>query len=72
MTENEALEATLMVLDAVRPDMVVHRMTSDPHPEELAAPVWMLDRKGVRARLEKTMQERDFRQGSKYDARCNP
>jgi radical SAM protein (TIGR01212 family) len=65
MTEREAVHATLSVLEALPREIVVHRMTSDPHGEELIAPLWMLDRRGVRTRLEKVMEERDFRQGSR-------
>jgi uncharacterized protein len=63
MTEEEAMEATLAVLQALPREMVIHRLTSDPHAEELVAPLWMLDRTGVRNRLNKMMEERDFRQG---------
>ena len=64
MTEEEAIEATMAMLELLPWDVVVHRMTSDPHPEELAAPLWMLDRAGVRRRLEQAMKDADFRQGS--------
>jgi len=68
MTEDEAFEATMAVLELMPRDVIVHRMTSDPHPEELVAPLWMLDRPGVRKRLEQAMKEADFRQGSAYEA----
>ena len=64
LTENEAAEATLAFMAALPEHLVVHRMTSDPHPEELVAPLWMLDRQGVRKRLDELMVERNFRQGS--------
>jgi uncharacterized protein len=64
MGEEEAIETTMAVLELLPWDIVVHRMTSDPHPEELVAPLWMLDRQGVRKRLEQAMKEVDFRQGS--------
>lgn len=64
MTETESAEATLAFMAALPADMVIHRMTSDPHPEELVEPLWMLERHGVRRRLERLMLERDFRQGS--------
>jgi radical SAM superfamily enzyme len=64
MGEEEAIETTVAVLELLPWDIVVHRMTSDPHPEELVAPLWMLDRQGVRKRLEQAMKEVDFRQGS--------
>ena len=64
MTEREAIEATIAVLELLPPETVIHRLTSDPHPEELVAPEWMLDARGVRARLQAAMESRDTRQGS--------
>ncbi|MGB6063961.1 MAG: TIGR01212 family radical SAM protein [Desulfomonilaceae bacterium] len=64
-TEKEALEATLSVLEALPPEIVIHRMTSDPHAEELVAPLWMLDRHSVRRRLHEAMESRNFRQGTR-------
>ena len=69
MTEEAAAEATLSVMEALPKETVIHRMTSDPHSEELVAPLWMLDRKGVRTRLNELMQKRDFRQGTNYSKR---
>lgn len=66
MSEREAIEATIAVLEHLAPDMVIHRLTSDPHPEELVAPEWMLDRRGVRARLSAALEDRDVTQGSRY------
>jgi hypothetical protein len=65
MTEREALDATIAVLEELPEEIVIHRLTSDPHPEELVAPDWMLDRRGVRQRLLEALEERDVRQGSK-------
>jgi hypothetical protein len=65
LTEIAAVRATLAVLEELPQDMVIHRLTSDPHPEELVAPTWMLDRKGVRERLMSAMEHADFRQGSR-------
>jgi len=63
MTEEQALEATLSVMEALPSEIVIHRMTSDPHPEELVAPLWMLDRQAVRRRLHDAMEKTNFRQG---------
>jgi radical SAM protein (TIGR01212 family) len=68
LTEEDSLDLTLAVLQSLSPDIVIHRMTSDPHPAELSAPVWMLDRPGVRQRLERAMAERDFRQGAHHNS----
>lgn len=67
LTEKEAERATLAVIEELAEDTVIHRMTSDPHPEELVAPTWMLDRNGVRQRLMRAMELADFRQGSKWN-----
>jgi len=66
MTEESAAEATLAVMQALPEEIVIHRMTSDPHREELVAPLWMLDRRGVRIRLNALMEKTDFRQGARY------
>jgi radical SAM protein (TIGR01212 family) len=69
MTEAEATEAVIMFLERLHPETVIHRLTSDPHPEELLAPQWMLDRSGTRMRLESAMTERDVRQGARWGRR---
>ncbi|MDQ7785557.1 MAG: TIGR01212 family radical SAM protein, partial [Desulfomonilaceae bacterium] len=69
LTQSEATNATLAVMEALGPDMVIHRMTSDPHPDELSAPLWMLDRKRVRTELEQAMIRTGFRQGSRQEVR---
>lgn len=63
MTLEESVRATLGVMRALPSRVVIHRMTSDPHPEELIAPLWMLDRKEVRKSLDAAMAASDFRQG---------
>lgn len=69
LTQEAATEATLAVMEELSPEMVIHRMTSDPHKEELAAPLWMLDREQVRKQLEETMIRTGFRQGSQQEVR---
>jgi uncharacterized protein len=64
LTEEEALNAMLAVLEILPQRIVIHRITSDPHLEELIAPQWMLDRNGVRRRIQQAMEQRDFMQGS--------
>lgn len=65
LTEEAAQQATFAVLEALPPETVIHRQTSDPHPEELVAPLWMLDKRGVRSRLNQAMERLDVRQGAK-------
>ena len=65
MTMEEAVDAILAVLEVLPKQMVIHRLTSDPHPDELVAPVWMLDRTRVRAYLNSEMERRNVFQGCK-------
>ncbi len=63
MTEEEAQAATISFLRTIPASMVVHRLTSDPHADELVAPHWMLDRHGVRRRLLDAMDRGNVHQG---------
>ena len=65
MTMEQSIEATLEMLSHIHPEIVIHRLTSDPHRNELVAPHWMLDKRTVRASLELAMERIDFRQGAK-------
>lgn len=67
LTEEDAIDMTLSVLQALSPEIVVHRLTSDPHRDELVGPLWMLDKRGVRARLEQALRSRDIHQGATWD-----
>jgi len=68
MSLEEATKATLTAMAVLPPEMIVHRITSDPHPEELIAPLWMLDRKAVRTHLQHAMDKADFRQGCRFQS----
>lgn len=65
MTLEQSIDATIAVLEVLPEAMVIHRLTSDPHPEELIAPEWMLDKIKVRSALKAEMEKRNIFQGSK-------
>ena len=69
ITMKQAIQGSIAVLEVLSPNMVIHRLTSDPHPEELVAPVWMLDKACVRNALFAEMELRDVFQGSKYETK---
>jgi len=66
MTEDQAIDATLSLLEILPPDLVIHRLTSDPHADELVAPHWMLDKRRVRNHLVAEMERKDIQQGSRH------
>ncbi len=45
------------------PSMIVQRVTGDPHPEELVAPEWTLDKKRNLREIERCMRENELEQG---------
>ncbi len=47
---------------------VIQRLTSEPHPAELAAPAWVLDKAETLAGIKEEMEKRDSRQGKRRGA----
>jgi len=50
-------------LERLSPEMVIQRLTGDPHPEELAAPGWCRDKAGTLAGIRSTLEKRNSWQG---------
>jgi hypothetical protein len=47
------------------PHVVIQRLISDPHPDELLAPAWAMAGGENRRKIEEAMEQRDIRQGDK-------
>ena len=57
-----------LVVDFVEllpPHLVIHRLTGDPHRQELLAPDWCLDKSRVLGRIREEFARRGSRQGSR-------
>jgi radical SAM protein (TIGR01212 family) len=54
------------VIEALPEDMVIHRLTGDPHPEELAAPAWAMKKTETLNMIWDMLEKRDTRQGKRY------
>jgi radical SAM protein (TIGR01212 family) len=50
-------------LERLPADIVIQRLTSDPHADELIAPRWALDKNRIRKRIMQMLAERDTWQG---------
>jgi radical SAM superfamily enzyme len=57
------------VLERLPARTVIQRLTGDPHPEELAAPEWCLDKAGTLADIRMALERRDTWQGRLCGAR---
>lgn len=56
-------EAVCEFLERTPPGVVIQRLTGDPHPEELVAPEWALEKRKARALILEAMERRDTWQG---------
>jgi radical SAM protein (TIGR01212 family) len=58
------------VLERLPENMVIQRLTGDPHPEELIAPQWALRKAETLSLIQETLEKRDSWQGKWLSNRC--
>ena len=66
LEQGEYVELVCDFLELLPPDMVIQRLTGDPHPDELAAPEWSLRKSETLSLIGKTMAARGSRQGKRF------
>ena len=59
-------QAVVDFMERLPPHLVIHRLTGDPHPEELVAPAWCLDKSRVLQCIREEIARRGSRQGSRW------
>jgi len=69
LTEAEYVAAVTDFIELLPPQMVIHRLTGDPHPGELLAPKWCLDKSRVLNLIKAEFARRGSRQGSRWPER---
>jgi radical SAM protein (TIGR01212 family) len=57
------VEQVVEVLERLPCQVVIQRLTGDPHPEELVAPQWSLDKAGTLKFIREALEHRDTWQG---------
>lgn len=67
LEQEEYADLVCEFLEYLPPGMVIQRLTGEPHPKELAAPLWSLDKKGTTELILKKMELRDSWQGKQYN-----
>jgi radical SAM protein (TIGR01212 family) len=55
------------VIERLPPDVVIQRLTGDPHKHELAAPLWALEKIQTLELIQKRLEERDTWQGRMFE-----
>jgi radical SAM protein (TIGR01212 family) len=66
LEQEEYAEIVADFLEALPPEMVIQRLTGDPHPGELVAPLWCLDKTGTLKLIGEILERRGSRQGSAF------
>ncbi len=65
--EQEAyVDLVVDFLELLPPELVIHRLTGDPHPEELLAPSWCLNKNAVLEAIRQNFHRRRTWQGRYY------
>lgn len=54
-------------LERLPSEVVIQRLTGDPHPAELVAPEWALNKSETLAQIWQTLEDRDSRQGKFFN-----
>jgi len=66
LTEEEYVSWVVDFLELLPPQMVIHRLTGDPHPGELLAPEWCLQKSRVLNLIKDEFARRGSRQGFRW------
>ncbi|MGM0418818.1 MAG: TIGR01212 family radical SAM protein [Thermodesulfobacteriota bacterium] len=65
LTQKEYVEAASDFIEHISEEMVVHRVTGDPHIDELVAPFWSLRKDETLTMINKELDKRGTKQGSR-------
>jgi len=66
LTREEYVDIICDQLELLREDIVIHRVTGDPNPNDLIEPSWLIKKFGVLNEIDKELVKRDSYQGKKY------
>ena len=62
-TRQEYVDTVVRMLERIRPDVSIQRMTADAPLQILIAPMWCLDKNGIRLQIVRELERRDTWQG---------
>ncbi len=66
LTREEYIDILCDFIAALPEDMIIHRLTGDPHPEELVAPLWTLDKNANLNAIWDAMRLKNISQGMAF------
>lgn len=65
LSKEEYIDIVIQQLEYLRPEIVIHRITSDPDPKNLIEPTWLIKKFCVLNDIDKEMKKRNTYQGKK-------
>lgn len=65
LSKEEYIDIVIQQLEYLRPEIVIHRITSDPDPKNLIEPAWLIKKFCVLNDIDKEMKKRNTYQGKK-------
>jgi radical SAM protein (TIGR01212 family) len=66
LLREEYVDVVCEFLALLPPQVIIHRLTGDPHPQRLLAPEWALDKQTNLQAIRETLESRDLWQGKHY------
>ena len=67
LSKEEYIDIVISQLEYLRPEIVIHRITSDPDPKNLIEPTWLIKKFCVLNDIDKEMKKRNTYQGKKLE-----
>ena len=67
LSREEYINLVVDFIELLPPHTVIHRLTGDPHPHELIAPQWCLDKTAVLSQIKETFNRRQTFQGRLWE-----
>ena len=65
LEQQEYVDLVCDFIERIPSDMIIQRLTGDPHPQELVAPQWALNKSETLAKIRNTLENSDSWQGCK-------
>lgn len=70
LTKAEYVDIVTTQLEYLRPEIVIHRLTGDPNPEDLIEPSWLIKKFTVLNDIDKKMAKQNIYQGDRVKNNC--
>lgn len=67
LSKEEYIDIVIQQLEYLRPEIVIHRITSDPDPKNLIEPAWLIKKFCVLNDIDKEIKKRNTYQGKKLE-----